>query len=369
MECFVAVVALIRMAFFSNVSALCRLRSRVGHQSSLTNSVRWLQTQSSTNTDLYSELKELIPPPSQISAANGSALNNFLTTAPWSATQRRGITLSGSDVRVGNLIENKGRAYEVLKQYYSLEGKGKTTIKVPSQTVAGYATVATTGGSDIRRESFPALMVLPSSNPDSSTPCGVQILDGLYFMPKNRHQMKSLLQIHVALETSIKSEDVVVTGGTLKIQHHEEAVAMVHRDMVVVVMEWLQPLQKESLQGRSLNLSNLSVQKTFRTSTRPPLPEMLHRLSEGRKQWSKHKERAAPESYCSSSTSSAIPKRLLPACGKSLCILAHTCGDRRDFGRLCSPGNDPRIHHDFFQIVPDNCNEGCLLEFRFCIMR
>ncbi|KAK7243468.1 hypothetical protein RIF29_38265 [Crotalaria pallida] len=146
------VVALIRMAFFRSVSELSRLRSRVGQQSSLANSVRWLQTQTSTNTDLYSELKELIPPPAPISAANGSALNNFLTTAPWSATQRRGITLSGSDVRVGNLIENKGRAYEVLKQYYSLEGKGKTTIKVPSQTVAGYATVATAGGGDIRRK-------------------------------------------------------------------------------------------------------------------------------------------------------------------------------------------------------------------------
>nr|ACU21167.1 unknown [Glycine max] len=49
------------MAFFRSVSALSRLRSRVGQQSNLANSVRWLQTPSSSNTDLYSELKELVP--------------------------------------------------------------------------------------------------------------------------------------------------------------------------------------------------------------------------------------------------------------------------------------------------------------------
>ncbi|KAL2340850.1 hypothetical protein Fmac_008790 [Flemingia macrophylla] len=43
------------------------------------------------------------PPPIHAS----SALNNLLT-APWSANQSRGITLSGSDVRVGNLIGNRG---------------------------------------------------------------------------------------------------------------------------------------------------------------------------------------------------------------------------------------------------------------------
>ncbi|KAE9608482.1 hypothetical protein Lal_00030189 [Lupinus albus] len=86
--------------------------------------------------------------PSPISAANGSS-NNFLT-ATWSANQSRGITGFGSDVRVGDLIESRGRAYEVLKQYHSLGAK--TTIKVPSQTVAGYATVATTGGVERRKE-------------------------------------------------------------------------------------------------------------------------------------------------------------------------------------------------------------------------
>ncbi|WJX32990.1 hypothetical protein P8452_21248 [Trifolium repens] len=95
------------------------------------------------------------PPPSPpISAAtNGttSTLNNLLT-APWSASQTRGLTFSGSDVKVGNLIENRGRAYEVLKLYNSHEGTGKAAIKVPPHTVASYATVATTTGDDIKRK-------------------------------------------------------------------------------------------------------------------------------------------------------------------------------------------------------------------------
>lgn len=49
------------MAFFRSISALSKLRSRVGQQSSIADSVRLLQTQSSSNLDLYSELKELIP--------------------------------------------------------------------------------------------------------------------------------------------------------------------------------------------------------------------------------------------------------------------------------------------------------------------
>ncbi|KAH9774711.1 Citrate synthase 4 [Citrus sinensis] len=49
------------MAFFRSVTALSRLRSRVGQQSNLSNSVRWLQMQSSADLDLHSQLKEMIP--------------------------------------------------------------------------------------------------------------------------------------------------------------------------------------------------------------------------------------------------------------------------------------------------------------------
>ncbi|KAJ8767914.1 hypothetical protein K2173_020854 [Erythroxylum novogranatense] len=51
------------MVFFRSVSLLAsRLRSRATvQQSNLSNSVRWLQTQSSSDLDLHSQLKELIP--------------------------------------------------------------------------------------------------------------------------------------------------------------------------------------------------------------------------------------------------------------------------------------------------------------------
>ncbi|KAK2637159.1 hypothetical protein Ddye_031951 [Dipteronia dyeriana] len=49
------------MVFFRSVTALSRLRSRVNQQSGLTNSVRWFQMQSSSDLDLHSQLKELIP--------------------------------------------------------------------------------------------------------------------------------------------------------------------------------------------------------------------------------------------------------------------------------------------------------------------
>ncbi|KAK8580663.1 hypothetical protein V6N12_070920 [Hibiscus sabdariffa] len=49
------------MVFLKGVSALSRLRSRVKQHSNLSNSVRWLQTQTSADLDLHSQLKELIP--------------------------------------------------------------------------------------------------------------------------------------------------------------------------------------------------------------------------------------------------------------------------------------------------------------------
>ncbi|CAK9310313.1 unnamed protein product [Citrullus colocynthis] len=49
------------MAFFRNLTALSKLRSRVGQQSNLSNNVRWLQMQSSSDLDLQSHLREMIP--------------------------------------------------------------------------------------------------------------------------------------------------------------------------------------------------------------------------------------------------------------------------------------------------------------------
>ncbi|KAG2675241.1 hypothetical protein I3843_13G154300 [Carya illinoinensis] len=55
---------------------------------------------------------------------------NILLRTPWSVSQHRGIKISGSDVKVGNVIEKKGRMYQVLKTDHSHEGRGKATIKV-----------------------------------------------------------------------------------------------------------------------------------------------------------------------------------------------------------------------------------------------
>nr|AMY26511.1 citrate synthase 1 [Pyrus betulifolia] len=49
------------MVFFRSVTALSKLRSRLGQQSSLRDSVRWIQTQSSPDLELRSQLAELIP--------------------------------------------------------------------------------------------------------------------------------------------------------------------------------------------------------------------------------------------------------------------------------------------------------------------
>ncbi|KAL5072828.1 hypothetical protein RYX36_011812, partial [Vicia faba] len=55
-----------------------------------------------------------------------SALNNLLTV-PWSASQSRGWTFSGSDVRVGNLFESRGRAYQLLlAQKMTSKGRSET---------------------------------------------------------------------------------------------------------------------------------------------------------------------------------------------------------------------------------------------------
>ncbi|MED6182440.1 hypothetical protein PIB30_028433 [Stylosanthes scabra] len=96
------------------------------------------------------------PPP--ISAEDGSsscpsfALHTLLR-APWSASQNRGISVSGSDVRAANLAGSQGRAYEVLKLYRPYDAMGKATAKVQPQRVAGFATASTTGDSRIERAS------------------------------------------------------------------------------------------------------------------------------------------------------------------------------------------------------------------------
>lgn len=49
------------MVFFRSVAVLSKLRSRLAQQSTSLGSVRWLQTQSASDLDLHSQLKDMIP--------------------------------------------------------------------------------------------------------------------------------------------------------------------------------------------------------------------------------------------------------------------------------------------------------------------
>ncbi|XP_039119576.1 elongation factor P isoform X2 [Dioscorea cayenensis subsp. rotundata] len=55
--------------------------------------------------------------------------------APWSAIQRRGAKVMGSDVRFGNVIQRKGRIFQVLKAQHTQHGRGGATIQVELRDV------------------------------------------------------------------------------------------------------------------------------------------------------------------------------------------------------------------------------------------
>uniref|UniRef100_A0A2N9EF02 Translation elongation factor P/YeiP central domain-containing protein n=1 Tax=Fagus sylvatica TaxID=28930 RepID=A0A2N9EF02_FAGSY len=71
-----------------------------------------------------------------------------LLRSPWSLTQHRGIKCSGSDVKVGNVIEKKGRIYQVVKTDHSHEGRGKATIKVELRDIESGNKVSQRLGTD-----------------------------------------------------------------------------------------------------------------------------------------------------------------------------------------------------------------------------
>ncbi|RYR28267.1 hypothetical protein Ahy_B01g052384 isoform A [Arachis hypogaea] len=72
-----------------------------------------------------------------LSSSSFASSSNFdLFSNPWSTLQSRGIKVSASDVRVGNIIEKQGRFFEVLKADHSHEGRGKATIKVELRDIA-----------------------------------------------------------------------------------------------------------------------------------------------------------------------------------------------------------------------------------------
>lgn len=53
-----------------------------------------------------------------------------LFASPWSATQLRSARFSGADVRPGNVIERRGKIYQVVKAQHTTQGRGGAIIQV-----------------------------------------------------------------------------------------------------------------------------------------------------------------------------------------------------------------------------------------------
>ncbi|KAE9462336.1 hypothetical protein C3L33_05750, partial [Rhododendron williamsianum] len=58
-----------------------------------------------------------------------------LLASPWSATQLRGAKYRGSDVKPGNVIERKGKIYQVVKAQHTVQGRGGACIQVELRDV------------------------------------------------------------------------------------------------------------------------------------------------------------------------------------------------------------------------------------------
>ncbi|XP_027072767.1 uncharacterized protein [Coffea arabica] len=58
-----------------------------------------------------------------------------LLASPWSITQLRHARFSGADVRPGNVIERKGKIYQVVKAQHTTQGRGGAIIQVELRDV------------------------------------------------------------------------------------------------------------------------------------------------------------------------------------------------------------------------------------------
>ncbi|GFP92462.1 elongation factor p [Phtheirospermum japonicum] len=58
-----------------------------------------------------------------------------LLESPWSATQLRRARFAGADVRPGNVIERRGKIYEVVKADHTTQGRGGAIIQVELRDV------------------------------------------------------------------------------------------------------------------------------------------------------------------------------------------------------------------------------------------
>ncbi|XP_021714945.1 uncharacterized protein LOC110682903 isoform X1 [Chenopodium quinoa] len=58
-----------------------------------------------------------------------------LCKSPWSVYQRRGVKVAGSEVRTGNIVQRKGRIYQVIKAQHTQHGRGGASIQVELRDV------------------------------------------------------------------------------------------------------------------------------------------------------------------------------------------------------------------------------------------
>ncbi|KAG8061350.1 hypothetical protein GUJ93_ZPchr0003g18063 [Zizania palustris] len=60
-----------------------------------------------------------------------------LASAPWAAIQRRSASgkILGSEVKLGNVIQRRGRIYQVIKAHHSHQGRGGAIIQVELRDV------------------------------------------------------------------------------------------------------------------------------------------------------------------------------------------------------------------------------------------
>ncbi|XP_057250570.1 uncharacterized protein LOC104889839 isoform X2 [Beta vulgaris subsp. vulgaris] len=54
---------------------------------------------------------------------------------PWSLSQRRGVKVTGTEVRTGNIVQRKGRIYQVIKAQHTQHGRGGASIQVELRDV------------------------------------------------------------------------------------------------------------------------------------------------------------------------------------------------------------------------------------------
>ncbi|KAF8035387.1 hypothetical protein BT93_C1422 [Corymbia citriodora subsp. variegata] len=73
------------------------------------------------------------PLPSSSPEIGGTTRSLF--QSPWSVLQQRGVKVRGSDVRPGNVVERKGRLYEVVKADHNQQGRGSAMIQVELRDV------------------------------------------------------------------------------------------------------------------------------------------------------------------------------------------------------------------------------------------